>query len=148
EMVESIQSSDLEQVDKDYRSESISQLNNLPAGFHLYADTSNIFNTIIFVESEYIYISKRMAGEYLAQLENYLEVQWEGEMDSFEKVDSKYLHSKSKEIVKVSYQLNYEEASSYLTQYVVSTKDNSMAVLITSQDYIDLEKQIKELKVL
>lgn len=69
-------------------------------------------------------------------------------MDSFEKVDSKYLHSKSKEIVKVSYQLNYEEASSYLTQYVVSTKDNSMAVLITSQDYIDLEKQIKELKVL
>jgi hypothetical protein len=148
EMVMSIQASDLEQEDKNVRIKAVRNIGRFPGQVYLYTDTMNVFNMFLAMEVEYIYISRRMASDYLSQLEWQMEQQWEGNGDMYKKLDSKYLHRKSKEIVKVSYQLSANETASYMTQYIVSTKDKSMVLLVTAQDYVDLEEQVKKLKVL
>ncbi|MFA0963863.1 hypothetical protein AB9P05_18805 [Roseivirga sp. BDSF3-8] len=147
EIAEIINASDLDEEEKLIKQGGLQEIRSL-GNKMIYADTANIFNFVIFVETEYIYISRSMGRRYLGMVEQSLEREWSDTGDKFEKLDSKYLHSKKKEIIKAKYKLITNGESDYYTQYIVSGKDNSLIMIAINDDNMDLEPQIKTLEIL
>jgi hypothetical protein len=122
-------------------------VNAFPAHFIIYSDTTNLQNMIWFQKGEHITLTKGLAQQYLSMLEQQLEGQWKPYGIDYDRVGSNFISENNIKILKLQYKLNHQGLVRYATQYLVSTKTQTIGVIVNGLTSNDFESSVRRLKI-
>lgn len=118
-----------------------------PEQFIIYCDTANSENTIWLQKGEHITLTKHIAQQYLGMLEQQLEAQWKPYGIEYDRMENNYVSVNDIQIIKIKYRLNHQDLERYTTQYLISTKTQTMGIIVNGIDLNDYENNVKRLKI-
>jgi hypothetical protein len=127
--------------------QNIEKIESMPMDFIIYADTANFENNISFQEGEYVSLTKSISQQYLGMLEKQLSQTWASQGIEFERIESKFISSESKKIIKIKFKLTHGDFSRFTTQYIASAKSNTVGMIVNSLSSEDYEILIKGMKI-
>jgi hypothetical protein len=127
--------------------QKIETVKTLPTDFIIYSDTTNFENNIWFQEGEHVPLTKSLSQQYLGMLEHQLQKEWTPQGIKYDRVESKYFSGRNNQIIKLKYKLIHQSFSRYTTQYLISTKTQTMGIVINSLTLSDYESMVTEMKI-
>jgi len=113
----------------------------------VYSDTTEIDNKIMMQEGEHVMLTKHISQLYAGQLEQELQKNWVTQGIDFKRVEIKFSKGGTTQIIKLKYNILYDNYSNYTTQYIITTLKKTIAITVTSSSNQDFEDLIKRMKV-
>jgi hypothetical protein len=127
--------------------QKIEAIENFPFAIIIYSDTSNFENNIWFQQGEHFQLTKELSKHYINLVEKQLKLDWSYQGIDYERVEGKYLSNKNAQIIKLKYKLTLEGETRFTTQYLISTRTQTIGVIINNMTTIDFENLIKGIRV-
>lgn len=127
--------------------ESIKKFESSKYGFKLFIDTLDFSSQIMFFGQEHLFIDKQTSGQYLTLLERQLENEWIPQGISFKRLESNFFSGKTVGILKIKYEINSNNITSFKTQYIVTTNKNTFGILVNKSDSEDFQNLITSMKL-
>jgi hypothetical protein len=118
-----------------------------PAHFIIYTDSTNLANQIWFQKGEHIVLTKHIAQQYLSMLEHQLEEQWNPYGVDYNRMESRYISTPNGQIIKLKYKIYHQDQMRFSTQYLISTRTQTMGIIVNGIDSMDYEDNVRRLKI-
>lgn len=144
ESLDSLEISESERLDRIDRIETMKSIN---MKFYIYVDTTDINNTIIFLDEKYLKLDKEVRQYILANADRTLKPKAADQGIEINRVDNQFFTGKGIEILKLKYEMKGPESLAYWTTYMVTTPSNSFQIFVTKSDIGDYEDKIIGMRV-
>ena len=119
----------------------IEEMKRTNLGFLIYADSADFDNNIWFMHIDKVPLTKTSSQAYLGMLEQNLKSRWTPLGVKCQRVESTYSAGAGASLLKIKYRLTKGNFAIFATQYIISTKDQMLGIMVNSpipEDYQDL----------
>ena len=127
--------------------EAIHKMQLSSMDFLIFTDTADVENHILFYSAKYFSLNPTVAKQYIAMLQQRVESKWQVNGLTYNRIESKFLKTNYAKIIKVKYIQYLMRGERYHTQYLVSTKYRTFAVMMNNYDDLDLQEALTRLKL-
>lgn len=144
---EEIKNSDATKEEKEEDLKFVHVLMSQPNGRDLYLDTITQGDFIFFTTGIEVYVSKEIANQYLSQLDKEMKQNWSKIGFSANLIEGRYMQSDDYKMVKIKYLINNDIYQKYVTQYIITAKQKTIGLLVSSTHGFDLQELIHHMKL-
>ncbi|MFA0964108.1 hypothetical protein AB9P05_20030 [Roseivirga sp. BDSF3-8] len=126
---------------------AMEKLNKAGQPYELYADTTSLLDLVLIMDGPRVDFNKKIGRTYTKMLEQQMSKNYDAQGVSYRKVESKFLTTTNNKVIKVKYEMagaGYEKV--YVTQYLISTPDNTLSVNVRNLTLQDFQDQVVRLK--
>ena len=114
--------------------------------FDLYMDSANADHTLWLVDGPYVRLNNEMVREHVRTLDSNFRSQLPDPAVTVKRLESAFFNGRAAQMLKVKFQWNLGDVSSYTTEYIVTTYTRSVMVVVnhsTPEDYESLVRQMR-----
>lgn len=145
--IENLDSTEISESDKSYKIERFETMRATKMKFYIYADTTNINNTIIFLSEKYLKLDNEVRQYILSNADRTLKSKAIEQGIEINRVDTQFFKGKKVETLKLKYEMKGPDSNGYWTTYMVTTVSNSFQVFVSRNDIEDYEDRITKMRI-
>jgi hypothetical protein len=138
---------DFPEDDRLERIERVEEMRSTDVPHYIYVDTTDINNSIIFQDGEYLKLDKEVRQYILSNADRTLKPKLAKKGVDIKRIENQFFTGKKIEILKLKYELNGTAVDSFTTIYLVTTRSNTLTIFVTRPDSEDFEERITRIRV-
>ena len=119
----------------------LEKLQKMETEFQIYSDRENVGNYVFVYSRSYIQFDERTAQKHVSRLNNTLKNESHTQSVRYRRIHGRYFYTPVSKIVK----LKYIKDRKFQTEYIVSSQNGGLGLLVSNFEDVDFEDSIKGL---
>ncbi len=147
ELIELWQSSDIPSGIKDKVIHMMKILQDDSTSTVIYVDSTDLENSIWVQESPYFPMNESLARQFINSFEHRFQKEWEPLGVSFNEIESAYIENNRARAIKLKYFLKVNDHSRFTTQYLITSQDKTISIIVNNRTMEDYEELIRGIQI-
>lgn len=115
--------------------------------FEIYIDSTNSSNTIWFMDGPAVRLTKDMISFFISSTEKRFNSEFTPYGASYKRVENTFYDGRHNQLLKVKYEILYDDAKTYTTEYLVTSLTKTIGITVNNESETDFEELIKKIKM-